>query len=352
MNLAFLQASKNLGNTKRNPSVGCVIVKKGCVVSASCTGINGRPHAENLALSYRKSNLKNSNLYVTLEPCSHYGKTPPCVKKIIKNKIKKVFFSINDPDLRSFNKSKKIFNKNRIIVKKGILESSAKKFYKSYINYKEDLLPYVTAKIAVSKDWFTKHNKKKWITNSFSRGRVHLMRAQHDCIVTSSKTVIEDNPMLTCRISGLNHHSPARIILDKNLKTPINSNVIRFSNKYNTIIFFNKFNYKKFKYFRKMKIKLIKTPLSYGDDFDLKEILIKIRQLGFSRIFLESGLKLTTSFLKKNLVNDFQLFISGTKIKRNGRNSFKKNMKLLTKKKHINVKVNLLDDKLIHYCVK
>ena len=351
MNLAFLQASKNLGNTKDNPSVGCVIVKKDCVVSASCTGNNGRPHAENLALSYKKSYLRNSNLYVTLEPCSHYGKTPPCVEKIIRNKIKKVFFSINDPDLRSFNKSKKIFNKNKIIVEKGILVSKARKFYKSYINYKKNLLPYVTAKIAVSKDWYTKHNKKEWITNNYSRGRVHLMRAKHDCIVTSSKTVIDDNPKFTCRIPGLNHLSPTRIILDKNLKTPINSNVIKFSYKYNTIIFFNKFNYKKIKYFRKMKIKLIKVPLDYDDDFDLKKVLIKIKQLGFSRIFLESGLKMTTSFLKKNLVNDFQLFISGKKIKKNGSHSFKKNMKFLANKRQINEKVNLLEDKLITYCV-
>ena len=99
-----MQAQRNLGNTKENPAVGCVIVKNDCIISAGCTGINGRPHAEQNAITYSKNDIKNSDLYVTLEPCSHYGKTPPCVKTIIRNKIKRVFFSLKDPDRRSYNK--------------------------------------------------------------------------------------------------------------------------------------------------------------------------------------------------------------------------------------------------------
>ena len=99
MRLALDQAHRNLGNTKTNPSVGCVITKNNSVISVGCTSINGRPHAEANAINFSKNNLKNSNLYVTLEPCSHYGKTSPCTSTIIKSKIKKVFFSITDPDL-------------------------------------------------------------------------------------------------------------------------------------------------------------------------------------------------------------------------------------------------------------
>jgi len=95
MKLALMQAQRNLGNTKENPAVGCVIVKNDCIISAGCTGINGRPHAEQNAITYSKNDIKNSDLYVTLEPCSHYGKTPPCVKTIIRNKIKRVFFSLS-----------------------------------------------------------------------------------------------------------------------------------------------------------------------------------------------------------------------------------------------------------------
>ena len=104
MKLALDQASRSLGNTKENPAVGCVIVKNNNLIGAGFTSINGRPHAEQNAINFSKINTKNSHLYVTLEPCSHYGKTPPCVKTIIKSKIKKVFFSLKDPDHRSYNK--------------------------------------------------------------------------------------------------------------------------------------------------------------------------------------------------------------------------------------------------------
>ena len=107
MNLALMQATKNLGNTKTNPSVGCVIVKNDIIIGAGSTGFNGRPHAETNAISFNKKEVKNSSLYSTLETCSNYGRTPPCVKLIIKSKIKKVFYSINDPDIKSYKKSKK-----------------------------------------------------------------------------------------------------------------------------------------------------------------------------------------------------------------------------------------------------
>jgi len=333
MKLALLQAQKNLGNTKKNPSVGCVIVKNDCIISAGCTGINGRPHAEQNAITYSKNNIIDSDLYVTLEPCSHYGRTPPCVKTIIRNKIKRVFFSLKDPDHRSYNKSTKQLKKNKIRVQNGILGSDIKNFYKSYFKYKENILPFVTAKMAISKDFYTNSKKKKWITNKFSRGRVHLMRSNHDCILTSVNTIIIDNPRFTCRIHGLEDNSPSRIILDKRLKIHITSNIVRSANKYRTIIFFNKIDQKKIKVLKNLKIELIKIPLSEDGNFDLKNILMKVKILGFSRIFLESGLNLTTNFLNKGLVDDFQLFISSKNLGKNGNNSFKKNMKLFFKNK-------------------
>ena len=353
MKLALLQAQKNLGNTKKNPSVGCVIVKNDCIISAGCTGINGRPHAEQNAITYSKNNIIDSDLYVTLEPCSHYGRTPPCVEAIIRNKIKRVFFSLQDPDSRSYNKSIKQFKKNNIRVQNGILGSYIKNFYKSYFKYKENILPFVTAKMAISKDFYTKNKKKKWITNKFSRGRVHLMRSYHDCILTSVNTIIMDNPRLTCRIHGLEDNSPSRIILDKKLKIRTTSNIVKSAKKYRTIIFFNKTSQKKIKVLKSLKIKLVKTSLNEDGNFDLENILVKVKLLGFSRIFLESGINLTTSFLKKGLVNDFQLFISSKNIGKNGNNSFRKNMKFfLRNKKCTTEKVNLFGDKLISYSVK
>ena len=353
MNLALQQAKKIIGNTNKNPAVGCVIVKKQNVISVGHTSINGRPHAEHNAIINSKNDLNNSDLYVTLEPCSHYGKTSPCVNKIIKKRIKKVFFSIKDPDLRSYNRSKKILQKKGIKVINGVLSDKINNFYKSYLKYKSNDLPFVTCKLAVSKDFFTISKKHKWITNKFSRGRVHLMRASHDCIITSNNTIVKDNPRLTCRIDGLINRSPSRIILDSKLKIRINSRIIKDAKLYRTIIFHNKINKKKISLLKKLKIKVYKISLDDDGNLDLKKSLKKVQSLGFSRIFVESGIKLISNFLKKSLVDEFKLFISNKKLKKDGSGNIKKHFFSILKNKKTTIEnVNLFGEKLISYKIK
>ena len=353
MNLALQQAKINLGNTKENPSVGCVIAKGNKLISAGHTGINGRPHAEFNAIKNSKEKLINSNIYVTLEPCIHFGKTPPCVRNIIKNKIKNVYFSIKDPDKRTFGKSIVEFNKYHINTNTGINSNQIGEFYKSYILYKTKKIPFVTCKLAISKDYFTINKKKKWITNNHSRQRVHLLRSYHDVIITSERTVSIDNPKLNCRIDGLDKKSPARIILDKNFKISLRSNVIKNSLKYKTIIFYNKNDKKKIKMLKKLQVKTYKIPLNFSGNFDLKKVLFKAQTLGFSRIFLETGIKLASNFLKENLVNELKIFVSNDKLKNKGEGSFKNYFKtFLKKKKQIIEKVNLYNEKLITYKIK
>ena len=353
MDLALRQARRNLGNTKSNPSVGCIITKNNSVISAGYTSVNGRPHAENNAIINSREKLSKSNLYVTLEPCSHYGKTPPCVQKIIRHKIKKVYFSIKDPDFRSLNKSTRKFKESNIGVNIGISHNQISDFYKSYTLFKRKELPFVTCKLAVSKDFFTISKKKKWITNEYSRGRVHLMRSIHDSIITSSKTIRTDNPFLNCRINGLERTSPSRIILDNHLKIPLNSNVIKDSFKHKTIIFYNRDNMKKIKLLKNLGVKTYKISIDKNEDLDLKKVLIKARKLGFSRIFLESGLKLARNFLKENLVNDLKIFISNKKLRKNGMCNIKKKLKLFLKgRKSKYEKVNLFGEKLLTYIIK
>ena len=353
MHLALQQAEKMLGNTKTNPAVGCVIVKDKKVISLSSTSHNGRPHAEINAIKFSKTKNNNSEIYTTLEPCSHYGKTPPCVNTIIRNKVKKVFFSVNDPDKRSYNKSSIKFKNEKICVSKGVLNTKINYFYRSYLKSKKNKLPFVTAKIAVSKDFYTKNKKKEWITNRFSRGRVHIMRSKHDSLLTSAKTIIKDNPNLTCRINGLEYTSPTRLILDKKLQVSMNSNVVKTARKYKTIIFFSKINKKRIKQLKNLGVKLIRFPINKSGNFNLKNILFKIKLLGFSRIFLESGLNLTSNFLRNFLVDDFQLFISNKNLGKNGVNNFKDSMKFLLKKyKPKSEKVNLFGDKLFSYRIK
>ena len=136
MKLALNQAKIVLGNTKENPAVGCVIVRNNQVISAGFTSIDGRPHAEQNAIRLLKKNTNNTSLYVTLEPCSHYGKTPPCTKSIATSGIKKVFYSINDPDFRSNNKSYSFFKKKNVLVKKGVIANQINLFYESYVKSK------------------------------------------------------------------------------------------------------------------------------------------------------------------------------------------------------------------------
>ena len=179
------------------------------------------------------------------------------------------------------------------------------------------------------------------------------MRSNHDCIMTSSTTINKDNPRLTCRINGLLNKSPTRIILDNKLKISIYSKILKKTNNVNTVIFYNKHDKKKIKLLRKLKIKLFRISLDCHGNIDLKKSLIKAKQLGFSRIFLESGLKLATNFLKSNLIDDFKLFISNNNLGRNGSGNINKYFRFFLKNKRKFVeKVNLSGDKLISYKIK
>ena len=340
MNLAFLHANRIVGNTGTNPAVGCIIVKNGCVVSSGNTSYKGRPHAEANAL--KKGNKKkyiSSSVYVSLEPCSHYGKTSPCSKKIANISPKNVVYPILDYDSRSRNKCKKILQKNKI--KSQILKNYtySKFFYKYYKNFKEKKIPFVSCKLAISKDFFTKSKNKTWITNAMSRGRAHILRAKHDSILTSITTVNDDNPTLNCRIKDLERYSPSRFILDKNLEISMNSKVVKSAHKYKTYLFYNQSSKNKMKKLKDKKIKLIYASLNKNRFFNLREILYKMQKIGCTRIFLEAGQKLTYSFIKNNLINDLHIFRSQNRLgsKAIKKVNFIKKINLFSKKNLNNV---------------
>mgnify|MGYP002854244866 CR=1 FL=1 len=352
--LALQQANRVLGNTKDNPAVGCILTKNSHAVYAGHTSIGGRPHAEQNVLKNYNKNFKNTNLYITLEPCSNFGKTSPCVDLIIKKKIKNVYFSIEDPDIRSFNKSIKKFKKKKISAKHGILSSYTNSFYRSYIKSRREVLPFVTIKLAISKDFYTINKKKnQWITNEYSRGRVHLMRSEHDCIITSSKTVLKDNPEMTCRINGLEDKSPSRIILDRKLNISVKSHILKNAKKIETIILHNSPNKKKIKALKKEGIKFYRISSDIEGNLNLYESLLLLKRIGFSRIFVESGINLIKEFLKQNLVDEFKLFISNNKLKNNGA-GYAKNIldNFLKNKKIYENNVNLFGDVLKTYKVQ
>ena len=347
--LAFNQAEINLGSTAKNPSVGCVIVKNNSVISSSCTSLNGRPHAESQALN-KKINFKKAKMYVTLEPCSHYGLTPPCTKKIISKKIDKVFYSIEDVDPRSKSLAKKKLKKSKVNVQKNILKTYANYFYKSYFNQITKKLPLVDAKIALSKDYFTINKKNKWITNKNSRKVTHLLRSKYNCIVSSSQTLNEDNSMLNCRIEGLEKKSPDVVILDRYFKIKKNLNI--FKNKqFRKIYLVTKVkNLAKEKFFKNLGVFIITTS---SHNKQLEELFFILKNKGFHRILVESGVTLLNEMLKNKLINNLYVFKSSDNLKSLGYNRSSidliKSFRLIKKNR---IEINLKNDNLYKIKIK
>ena len=353
MKLAYNQADKVLGKTGENPAVGCVIVKKNVLISLAHTNYNGRPHAERIALSSKKINFKNSLLYSTLEPCSHQGKTSPCTDVIKKQNIKSVYFSKFDPDKRSFKKAKKELSKYNIKTFKNIYKSAGDKFYKDFYIRKRSNNIFISSKLATSKDLFISKRYNRWITNFYSRTRVHLLRANHDCILTTSKTILKDNSTLNCRIDGLQKYSPKRFIIDKNLKIPVTSKIVKTANKIKTYFFYNLIDNSKLKKLKKLKVNTVRIDLK-GNHLDFNKIVFFLRNKGFYRVFVEAGIKFNNFLLENNYINDFYHFYSnelfGNKGFHNGKLFFNKINKMKRSKKEI--KTNLFQDKLIKYLLK
>ena len=310
MKLALDLARARRGLTGDNPSVGCVIVKKNNIISIGQTGYGGRPHAEHNAILNCFEDPKGSKMYITLEPCNHYGKTPPCTKSIIDNKIDEVYYSINDIDLKMKGKSFSILKKNNINVKKGLLKKDALKLYKSYHINKKKKLPYVIGKIALSKNEIIFNDISQKITNETSDKLTHYLRLKSDGILITSKTLNIDNPKLNCRLEGYMQYSPSRIILDKNLKIDLKSHIVKSIKKKNTIIFHNSDNKTKKNLLIKLGAILINQPTHKSKNFDLKKILKKLYLLGIKNLLVEGGDKLTKSFLQNKMFNEFYMFKS------------------------------------------
>ena len=310
MSLALNLARARHGLTGNNPSVGCVIIKNDQIISIGQTGFNGRPHAEYNAIKNSNESLKDSTMYVTLEPCNHYGQSPPCTNEIIKNKISKIFYSVEDVDKKVKGKSFKILNSKNITVKKGLLNKEINYFYKPYFFNRKNKTPYVTGKIAISKNNLIYSKGTKKITDIHSDKLTHFLRYKNDSLMITCKTLNEDNPRLDCRLDGLQKFSPKRIILDKNLEMNTGSYIFRTANKDNTVIFYKKANKSKVLLFKKKGIQLIKSSLLKNGNFDILLILKKVYSLGCRNLLVEGGNDLSKSFIKKKLFNQFYLFKS------------------------------------------
>ncbi len=278
-------AKKNLGLTAPNPVVGCVIVNNNIILATGVTAPNGRPHAEKIAIDKiaNKEILKDCEIYVTLEPCFHFGQTNPCVDEIIKYKFKKVIISTTDPDKRVNGKSVKKLQEAGIEVVCGILEEEAKKINRGFFKARKTGLPFVTLKLATSLDGkiATKNFQSKWITNEKSRLFAHHLRAVNDAILVGANTIKQDNPSLDCRIVGLENFSPKKIIITKNSE---------FSGKE--------------KIFQNGEVIILKPD-------NLLEALKTLCQSGINSVLVEGGKSIATQFLQQNLVDELVWIKSG-----------------------------------------
>jgi diaminohydroxyphosphoribosylaminopyrimidine deaminase / 5-amino-6-(5-phosphoribosylamino)uracil reductase len=351
MELALDLAKVRQGLTGTNPSVGCVIVKDDTIVSIGQTSFNGRPHAELNAIKNSNENLKGSKMYVTLEPCSHYGLSPPCTNSIIKSKITEVIYSIIDIDKKVRGKTKKILSLNKVKVKTGLLENKIKEFYKEYFFNRKNKLPFVTGKIAISKNNLIYSKDNKRITNKLSDKFTHYLRYKNDTILISYKTLNKDNPKLNCRLKNLKKLSPIRIILDNNLELNKKSYLFKTANKKNTIVFYNEANKSKVIDFKKSKVELIKSKINKDKKFYIIKILKKLYNLGFRNTLIEGGNDLTNYLIKKKIFNQFYLFKSSKKLSKSI--DFKEftGLKILKKtyKNNLKLKSNFGKDKITLY---
>ena len=318
IDLAFQIAEKNLGQTRLNPSVGTVVVKNDTVISSAVTSYNGRPHSEFNALNNLKD-CSGASLYTTLEPCTHYGETPPCINIIIKKKIKKVFYAFEDPDIRTFKKAKKFLTQKGITTKL-IRTKKYNKFYQSYFINKKLSIPFITGKIAISKDYFTINKKDKWITNETSRKIVHLLRNRHDCILSTSKSINHDNSLLNCRIDGLNKNKPDLFIIDLKLKLKKKLSLNKYLKIRKTFLITKKNNSSKILTYKKLGYKIIFIDkLENKNDFIL--LYKKIYKLGYSRILVEAGLTFLNNLIKNKMIHDLYIFKSSKNLGKKGKNN-------------------------------
>ena len=334
MELALDLARAREGHTGTNPSVGCVIVKNDEIISIGQTSFSGRPHAETNAIQSATEDLKGSKMYVTLEPCSHQGVTPPCTSSIIRSKISEVVYSVIDVDKRVKGKTFNILKSKNIKVKKGLLKEKVKKFYVPYFFNRKKKLPYVIGKIAISRNHLIYSKYQKKITSLKSDKFTHFLRYKNDSILISYKTINKDNPKLNCRLKKMKKFSPKRIVLDNKLQTNTNSYLFKTANKDNTIIFYNEAEKAKILEFKKKKIEIIKSKINRKRIFDIKNILKKLYKLGCRNILIEGGNELTNNFLNKKIFNLFYLFKSPKKLSKltefkefNGFNILKHNYK-------------------------
>ncbi len=332
MRRAIELAKKGGGYVHPNPLVGCVVVKDDEIIAEGYHEKYGEFHAERNALTRCQSETKGASLYVTLEPCCHYGKTPPCTEIIIEKGIKKVFVGILDPNPLVAGKGVKILRDAGIEVEVGLCDNEIREMNKVFLKYITTKRPYVIMKTAMTLDGkIAAHTgDSKWVTNEESRKMVHELRSELAGVIVGIGTVLADDPMLTCRLKG-NHHQPIRIVVDSNLRIPADSQLVKTAKEYRTIVACRHFdrseaerseveksslNVNKQKGFldslQTLEMRGLEVIHCASKDghVDINDLMAQLGAQGIDSLLLEGGGTLNAAFLEAGCVDEVWAFIA------------------------------------------
>jgi len=309
---AITLAKRAEGKTSPNPPVGCILVKNKKIIAEGYHKKAGSSHAEVVALR-RTSRAKGSTMYVTLEPCDHYGKTPPCTDAIIKSGLKKVVIALKDPNPLNNGKGIRKLKSSGIRIKKEICKKEAAELYRPYIKFIREKIPFVSLKIAESLDGkiATSKGQSKWISSPSSRQYVHKLRSKSDAVMVGINTVLKDDPTLIPKMS----HSRStkftkRIIIDSHLKIPLNSRLVRSARSYPLLVATtqNPPQYKK-KLLIEKGVEVVGSG-SKGSKVNLRNLLRILGSMNIMHLLVEGGGKLAGSLMDEHLVDRAIFFIA------------------------------------------
>tara|TARA_Y100001968_G_scaffold330999_1_gene384322 strand:+ start:483 stop:1562 length:1080 start_codon:yes stop_codon:yes gene_type:complete len=304
MSRAIYLAKKGQSKVSPNPMVGCVIVKNGEIIGEGYHNEFGGPHAEVVAFKNCIQDPTDGAVYVTLEPCSHHGKTGPCCNVIVENGIRDVYISMLDPNKEVNGKGIEYLKNSGLNVQCGILESISKNLNKGYLHWIKEKKPFVIGKLAQDdRGFIAKEGSKIWITGTSSKQSSHQLRSEVDAILVGKNTVLVDDPELTVReVIGYN---PKRIVLDTNRTLPYNFKLLN-DNEADTIIMCSnsKFQDNKTSQCQYLVVDELNNRL------DPKDILIRLGELGITSLIIEGGATTIKSFLDMNLIDEFYLYTS------------------------------------------
>ncbi|MDC0161726.1 bifunctional diaminohydroxyphosphoribosylaminopyrimidine deaminase/5-amino-6-(5-phosphoribosylamino)uracil reductase RibD [bacterium] len=308
INLAHDVAQKNLGKTFPNPTVGCIISKKNKIISKSVTSSTGRPHAEEIALKKAGLKAKGATMYVTLEPCFHSSQNGSCTDQILRSGIKEIYISCIDPDPRTKNKSINKLKRNKIKVITGLEKEKTIDVNNFFFKSLKKKKPFTKVKMAISNDdkiaW--SNYKSKWISNSKSRSYSHSLRLKSQAILTTSKTILKDNPRFTVRKKNRIIKNLNIVIIDKNLNIPLNTKILKNLHERRVIIFTSKKNSKSQK-LKQLGCEIIEMKIE-KNKLNLKKIFSQLYKLKISDLLVEAGGILFAELIKNALVDELHLF--------------------------------------------